>query len=517
MQGDQVASLPRRSLAAIFIGNASTATGNVVVDTGYIGIMAEIGNVVANNFVYGACSVQDDCGGIYTSGAYNRTQITGNTVMHSRGFLFGQPPGDRATAAQGIYIDDYGSDMLLQSNTVIDTDFGLQLHNAARNVVRSNRLYANRRGQIWLQEDHQTQNPNGDVNANVIDANELAPTSATAVGMLLTTRYASTAAFGDFTANRYDDRASPVAVANGTAAGSRSFTFGSWRGSTGFGSSQPVDLKGTATSLGSTTYRIAGGNLVANGALTTDSAGWSSWNATAPAGQAIRETCPAGTCMRYVAGGSPGVLSSPGFGLTQGAWYRLSVDTWTQTDQQSVPLVVRIGSGSYASVADRNLNFLASTTWARHTVIFQATATVAAGGARVDIDGIAAGQSVSIANLEIVPIAPDSLAMASGVIVNGSAATASAACPFAASQPALCAMLFDLATDAPVTWPLSVPALGATLVYAREPSLVDSDGDGIPDDQDSCPGSPPGAPVNAAGCTLVATATASRARSGGAH
>lgn len=506
MQGDQVASLPRRSMAAIFIGNASSATGNVIVDAGYIGILAEIGNVVSDNFVYGACSVQDDCGGIYTNGAYNRSQITGNTVMHSRGFLFGQPLTNRSTAAQGIYLDDYGSDMLVQSNTVIDADYGLQLHNAARNVVRSNRLYANRRGQIWMQEDHHDQNPNGDVNANTIDGNELAPVSASAVGMLLTTSYASTSAFGTFTSNRFYDRASPAAVAVSTSTSHQAFTFGSWRGSTGAGSTQPVDLQGAATSTsGYTAYRIAGTNLVANSALTTDTAGWSNWNQTAPAGQAIRETCPAGTCLRYVAGGSSGILTSPSFAVAQGQWYRLSVDTWTQTDNQTVPLIVRIGSGSYASVADRNLNFKGSTTWTRHSVVFQATQTVAAGGARVDIDGIVAGQSVSLANLELVPITPDTLAMTSGVIVNGSATASSATCPFATSQPALCGQLFDLATDAPVTWPLSVPALGASILYAREPALIDSDGDGIPDDQDHCPNSTPGVPVDAAGCELKAS------------
>ncbi|MBT7590510.1 MAG: hypothetical protein HN561_05500, partial [Candidatus Scalindua sp.] len=31
---------------------------------------------------------------------------------------------------------------------------------------------------------------------------------------------------------------------------------------------------------------------------------------------------------------------------------------------------------------------------------------------------------------------------------------------------------------------------------------VDSDGDGVPDDADECPGTPPGVQVNAVGCTV---------------
>lgn len=505
MSGDQVLSLPIRSLAAIFIGSNSTASANTIVNAGYIGILAQTGDTVQNNFVYGACSVLDDCGGIYTGGAYNGSTITGNTVVHSRGSLHGQPVASRATAAQGIYVDDKGSDLVVQGNTVVDTDFGIQLHNATRNVVRGNHLYGNRRGQLWMQEDSAELNPNGDMSANQIDGNLIAAVAPAAIGVQMTTRFTSTAAFGTFTSNRYYDQASQVDVYSSSSTGGRGFTFANWQGSTGYGSTLPVDSQGHATSAdGYTTYSVTGSNIVPNGSFLADAAGWSNWNATAPAGQAVRSACPAGYCLQYTAGGSDGVLSSPGFAVQQGAWYRLAVDVSTQTDNQAVPLIVRIGSGTYASVSDRSLQFTGNRAWTRHAVIFQATGTVTGAGARVDIDGIKAGQSVTLSNLELVQVTPDPVALMSGVMVNGGANAMSVACPFSSSQPALCAQLYDFATDLPINWPLNIPAHSSVIVYAREPQLVDTDGDGIPDSQDSCPDTAKGASVNAAGCEFGA-------------
>ena len=103
LQGEQVVSLPRRSVAAVYVGSNSTVSGNTIVNAGYLGIFANANNTITQNFVFGACSVLDDCAGIYTAGLNNNSQIRGNTVVRSRGMLAGQPLSSRATAAQGIY------------------------------------------------------------------------------------------------------------------------------------------------------------------------------------------------------------------------------------------------------------------------------------------------------------------------------------------------------------------------------------------------------------------------------
>ncbi len=45
--------------------------------------------------------------------------------------------------------------------------------------------------------------------------------------------------------------------------------------------------------------------------------------------------------------------------------------------------------------------------------------------------------------------------------------------------------------------------LPATAVATPAPAIMDSDGDGVPDDMDACPGTPPGATVDHKGCEIV--------------
>ena len=86
------------------------------------------------------------------------------------------------------------------------------------------------------------------------------------------------------------------------------------------------------------------------------------------------------------------------------------------------------------------------------------------------------------------------------MLVNVGSSVSIQACPFATSHPAICGKLFNLADNQPVIWPVSVPAYGAVIFYGQNTTLPDSDGDGIADFQDLCPGTPIGAMVNASGC-----------------
>lgn len=511
MQGEEAVNLPRRNAAAISPGAHAVVTGNAVINAAYIGIWALTASEMSDNFVYGACSVIDDCAGLYTGGAENNGRILRNTVVHSRGAPAGKPAAARTPQAHGIYLDDWTSGVLVEDNTVIDTDHGIFLHVANRNTVRNNRLFANRSSQIWLQETPTL--ATGELYGNVIEGNLIAPVSPAAVGLLLQSSYASTAAFGRFDGNRYYDRATAAAVAVSTTAGNYLYTLNQWRAAQNVGSTEPVEPHGLAvSSLGHAAYAVAGPNRVANSDFAGDLYGWGNWNQTAPAGRSVREACAVGICLRYTAGGSPGVVSSPNFSLQQGQWYRLTLDVAAETDNQIVPLVVRRGGGGsngYEALSDRSLAFTASRGFSRHSVVFQATRTVLAGdtatgdlGARVDIDGITVGQSISLANLELVPIAPDALAQTVGALINVGATARQQACPWAASQPALCDKLVNLADQQVLGWPVTVPPRSALIVYAQEPGLADTDRDGITDAQDVCPASPAGLAVNARGCAL---------------
>lgn len=511
MNGEEVQGLPRYSYAAIYGGTGSTISGNTVINTGYIGIQVMGASTVEKNFVFGACSVFDDGAGIYTQTSSGST-IRGNTVVHARGALAGK--ATTYTQAQGIYLDESISQALVEDNTVIDADNGIQVHDSAHIVVRNNRLLGNRRSQIWLQETRNRDNAAGDLFDVQVTGNQIAPVAGTSVGLWIDTIMPSSAHFGSIDGNRYFDRASPVAVRESRAAGWREFTLAQWRASSDATLPAGRDATGSATSdTGYAAFGVAGTNLVPNAGLLADSSGWTSWNQTAPLGQLIRETCPAGICLRYVAGGSPGLVSTPNFSVVKDQWYRMSVDLATEADAQTVKIVLRRGGGGsngYESLSDRELSINAGRSWRRTSIVFQATATVNARdpvtgdlGARIDIDGIAAGRSVSLANLEIVPVTRDGVAGLTSTLVNVGNAGFSRDCPLGSAQAAGCNRLVRLADNQAVAWPMTVPAFGTVIALAQEPTLRDSDGDGIADAQDSCPGTPAGSEVDAKGCPLV--------------
>jgi len=514
MDGDTVLSQPRMSLAAILGGTQSTISGNTILNAGYIGILVQKNSLIEKNFVYGACSVLDDCAGIFMQYAGDNGIARGNTVVHSRGAVAGKAPNYAYTQAEGIYLDESASGILVEDNTVIDADNGILLHVASHNTVRNNRLYANRRSQIWMQATRNIENPAGDMVDNSITGNQLAAVYPGSVGLWLDTAFASTAAFGTIDGNRYYDRASPVAMLLSSSTGVRAYSFEGWRRATATDLPAGHDAQGRAISgNGYTGYSVGGASVVPNGTLASGLDGWSTWNATAPTGQLMREACPAGNCLRYVSGGSVGVISAPNFSIVRGQWYRLSIDLATEQEGQTVKLVVRRGGGGsngYESVIDRDLAVQAGRGWKRYSLVFRATTTVNAHdpatgdlGARIDIEPLQAGQTLSLAGLELVPITPDATAQLSGTFINAGSAARAWACPYAGSQPALCGKLRSLDDDSPVQWPLSVPARSATILYAQEPALLDSDGDGIADSQDACPGTPAGQAVNASGCPLT--------------
>jgi hypothetical protein len=218
-------------------------------------------------------------------------------------------------------------------------------------------------------------------------------------------------------------------------------------------------------------------------------------------------------CLRYIAGNSLSAVLSPNFSIQKGQWYRLSVDLAAGQDGQPVELAVRRGGGAangYESLSDRGFALTAGRSWQRYSQVFQATQTVnfhdpLTGdlGARIDLTPIRAGTSISLSNMELVPVTPDAAALAVTMLSNTGVAATPQNCPYAASQPALCTKLRRLSDDAWAAWPYTLPDHSAAIFYAQELSLIDSDGDGIADVQDQCPGTPLDLAVNAKGCPLV--------------
>lgn len=217
--------------------------------------------------------------------------------------------------------------------------------------------------------------------------------------------------------------------------------------------------------------------------------------------------------MSYAAGGSQGLVSTPNFSVVKGQWYRVSLDAAAGADGDPLHALVRRGGGGtngYEPLTNFYLNVPMSRQWKRYTFVMQAKATVNAkdpqtrdNGARLDFEHIQPGRTLSVANVEIVPISAVDRGTTTALLVNSSSTSASAACPTAVSAPANCSQFVRLSDNQPVGWPYPLPARGSEIVYTIDRALVDSDGDGIADSEDRCAATPPGLAVNAAGCHLT--------------
>jgi len=509
--GSAVHALPLRSYAAIRAGTNAVVSGNEVRQSGYIGIWPAANGTVDRNYVVNACLVLNDCGSIYMNLPNAAARITNNIVMDPVGNLDGVPL-EHFTMAQGIYLDDFSSNVYVTGNTIARADHGLHLHNGTANVVEGNSLYGNRRTQLWMQEDTSKLRAGGDVWQNRVAGNRIFPASA-AASIRHDTLFASTSAFSSYAGNRYSALMSPLIATEAWAGGSAAYTLAEWQAAkTASGVPRNLDVGATqVTGAGYTPFRIAGTNLVPNGSFTSGAVGWTKWNATAPFGTAVLQSCPQGTCLQYVAGGSIGLLSSPNFSLVKDQWYRVAFDAKVGVESQGIAVAVRRGGGGtngYELLTDAPANFTGSSAWKRYTFAFKATKSVNAAdpvtldlGARIDFESIQPGTTITVGNVQLHPLG--STTMQTQILVNPTAAAKSMDCPDRATNPDLCAQYVRFSDGAIAYWPQSIAPYGSEIFFSRDPALVDSDGDGIADSQDACPGTAAGAMTNARGCSFA--------------
>ena len=512
---DKVLSLPGRSRAAIRGGLRATITGNTVTDSGFIGIWPMAGSLVSDNVVSGACTILDDCAGIYTSNAPNGSVIRHNIVHHSRGAVEGKAPAMAYTQAQGIYLDEDASGVTVEDNTVFDADNGIQIHVASNNTIRGNKLYGNRNSQLWLQETRNRVRASGDLFGNRILANQIVSTEPTARGFLQETQISNVMLFGNFDQNRYFDRIHARIGSDRWPGVQQDYTLSTWQAATApDGTPRSQDrLAKAASEQRYASSLVIGSSIVPNGKLASHADDWSAWNQTAPFGSLSRQACASGYCAAYQAGASPGLLSSPTFSISKGQWYRLSVDVAAGSDAQPILMLVRRaggGANGYEPLSKVNMALVANRAMQRYSFLFQATQTINANdpatldrGARVDFQNIPPGQRISVTNLEIVPTSAADATTRTDLLINTQSVALQRSCPTAASQPAVCAQYVRLSDGSAISWPLLLAPRSSEIIYTLDGKLVDTDGDGIADSQDACPGTANAAAVNSNGCSAA--------------
>lgn len=510
--------LPGPAKAAIGAGRSAVIRGNRIYGAGYIGIRPHDNSLVSGNHVENACLVLDDCGAIYTNGQNNNSIIENNTVLHVPGGLPGKP-AQLASQSQGIYLDDHTSGATVSGNTIVDADNGIQLHNAANNRIENNTAYGNRNHQIWIQERTQTLDTEGDVYGNTVLGNRLFSTLAknTAIGQTTALQKDNTHRFASFDNNLYFTLLSPPISSETWPSGGAIYTLPAWQAAV-TSTNIPRNLDPAASeintaSIGYATFSTMGTNILP-GNIILGKTGWTAWNQTAPYGQMVLETCTpaiAIKCLRYTAGASVGLLSSPNFSVQKDQWYKVSFDLKTGTNDQAVFVMTRRGGGGsngYEILMNAPLTFTGSTTWQRYSYSFKAVKTVNANdpvtldlGARVDFGRIYPGQNIAVTNLEIVPVSAIEATFRSHILINPTDTILSLDCPDEANASS-CGDYVRFTDSQIVAWPYDLPPHGSEIIYTRDSRLTDADGDGIPDYQDSCSGTVASKAVNASGCAL---------------
>jgi hypothetical protein len=146
----------------------------------------------------------------------------------------------------------------------------------------------------------------------------------------------------------------------------------------------------------------------------------------------------------------------------------------------------------------------------RYSFIFKANKTVNASdpvtldnGARIYFHNIFPGKSVTVANLDLVPLSANNVTFRSHILINPTSKTLALQCPDG-TNTVLCGEYVRFSDSQPITWPYTVPPHGSDIIYSLDNSLIvsDKDGDGIPDYQDTCNATPISQAVNATGCGL---------------
>ncbi len=500
----KVASLPASSWGAINVGANALVNDNRLRKVSYDGIVTGSDSTITNNAVESFCLVFNDCGAIHPF-QVARLTIRNNLLVDGRSSTLGAPSA-YIPHAVGVYMDVHSSASTISGNTMAFADWGVHLLDAYDNVVSGNVFYGNRQHQIWVQQRSNSINATqGDVFGNSISANQFFPIGGN-VSVNQTTLLSSPAGMASYDFNQYSTLLASAVASEGIPSGARTYSFPDWQAATGPNGARGLEANGrVAAPLAGRAIGTMGANMMGNGGPGATLDGWgrggSPYAPTLSLGP-----CPPGiaSCARATASTlSQGLLSSPKFATVKGTWYRVSFDAAvSNASTQTISAVIRNAS-TYATISP-TYQAPGSTAWKRHAFVFQVFAdapiNAASLGARIDFQYIQPGQWITIANVQIAPMTAAAGDVPYTMIYNSGRATTYPACPV--SDPSTCANFVSFADGTSVSWPTRLDPLQARIIFAPDRQLIDSDGDGIADVQDSCPATPAGAIVDNRGCAL---------------
>ncbi|MDO9163964.1 MAG: carbohydrate binding domain-containing protein [Methylococcaceae bacterium] len=509
----KIISLPIRSAGVVVVRKNAFVSQNSISNFGYVGINAITNSTIKNNYLKNGCLVLNDCGGIYVDFSSSGTKITGNIVDGMIGNVDGLPSPTFNPHAVGIYLDNKANSNIVEDNTVTNTVFGIQLHNAYNQQIKNNLLFGAKTYDLWVQESLNTTTATGDVHSLVVGGNKIFPTLPNSV-LKLQSKKTSIEDFGSFDENIYSNYFTPK-VASETYLTTKDYTLPQWQTATFNGTPRNLDINGKINApLGNYTPGILQSNIVPNSNFQNGLFGWSKYASNGTAPSLTLTTCNpeqvSVACIKVNSSTVVGNLVTPTFNIKKDFNYFLSFDALSSDATQVVTALVRQAGPTYWNgvMSSPLIGTQGTNGWKRYSVIFKATdnaltngSVPGVSGARIDFTGIKANQSLTIANLELVPLAQTPLTKSAKLIYNPLFTEQSFNCP--SSDELLCSNYISFIDRTRVQWPITLPALGSTVIFSQSLDFPDADQDGIADSQDTCPNTVSGAGVNSKGCALL--------------
>jgi parallel beta-helix repeat protein len=337
-------------MALHLYGGGVLAEDNSVLSAGYSCIaLSGTDLVVRHNRLERCCLLFDDGGGIYMGGSGH--EVRGNTVIDSLGNAEGTPSffTDQSTAAQGIYADDRSHDIVIENNTVVNADLGLQLHNTYNDQVRGNTFYASRESGVYVSEDSIVDIP-GFVHDNRIEGNIVFVVGREPFAVREWYGLDRTVDFAAYDDNLYWHEQGRTPFFRSIWAGAwDGYSFDDWRTATGFDPGS-VDLAATYQVVPTAGRPTGPSNLVANGTFDADIAGWGSW----PSAVAVAWNADCGLtggCLSAsaVGAGAGALVNSSPFSIAAGQGYLLRFGL-RAASTQSFGVIVRHNADPWESL-----------------------------------------------------------------------------------------------------------------------------------------------------------------------
>lgn len=506
-EAGKVVSVPATSVGAVVLGNVANIDNNSITNFAYIGINPGNDSIVQNNYLGNGCLLLNDCGAIYLA---SRDTVTNNLINGLVGNILGLPSAFYPHTV-GVYSDYGGDSNIIKDNTVSFSSFGIQIHDSANDTIQNNLLYGARIKELWAHETSIAKTATGDVHGLVVDSNKIFPIISGGELRLSSTQ-TSLEDFGTFDRNVYSTYITPYVATEGYKNGStKSYTLAQWQLATANGTSRNLDTSGSiGAPLNNYALGLLKSNIIPNAAFQNGLTGWSRYGSGGTSPTFVVEKCTTAliNCVKVTSSTVPGNLSTPTFSVKKDYSYLLSFDVQTTSTTETINAVVRQAGPTYYNTLMPTLTGIQGTSsWKRYSVIFKATANAptdgsvtGVSGARIDFTGISAGQSIWLANIELVPVGDVPLTKTSAIVSNTDQDPQFFDCPV--SNTLLCSNFVNFVTGSKVNWPVALQPLESIVVYSQSLDFPDNDKDGIPNSQDTCPGTPLGAPINSKGCPI---------------